>query len=127
MLRSTLFLAGLSAAAAFGYCNDRDASCAAWGRNGECEGDNKDHVKAICPHTCGTCNFVCGDLEEACAAWAKEGECETSPAYMHKNCPTACGFCSPKCADLHEDCNHWKKEGQCEENRDFMNLNCAVS
>ena len=42
-----------TASATIGFCNDNDASCAAWVRDGECEGDNGEHVKTICPHSCG--------------------------------------------------------------------------
>ena len=40
--------------AAWGYCNDKDVSCANWAKAGEC--DTGDHVKNLCPHSCGLCN-----------------------------------------------------------------------
>jgi hypothetical protein len=46
-----LLLGSLASAAASGYCNDKDPSCGPWGRDGECEGENAEHVKTLCPHT----------------------------------------------------------------------------
>ena len=54
----------LPAAAALGYCNDKDLSCAAWGKQGECTGANSEVVKAKCPHTCGVCTHICADHKE---------------------------------------------------------------
>ena len=36
-----------SAAATVGFCNDKDRSCAAWGADGECTGDNAEHMKTV--------------------------------------------------------------------------------
>ena len=93
MLSITIFLIALfsAAEATLGFCNDKDTSCAAWAAAGECEGDNGEHVKTLCPHTCGVCSIMCSDRDVSCASWAKEGECEKSPAFMHKECPTSCG------------------------------------
>ena len=52
-------LSFLPAAAALGYCNDKDLSCAAWGKAGECTGTNSEVVKEKCPHTCGVCTHIC--------------------------------------------------------------------
>lgn len=124
---AVLLLMNAVTVVAVGYCNDKDISCSVWAKDGECTGDNGDHVKTVCPHSCATCTLVCGDLDESCGTWAKEGECASSPEYMHKNCPTSCGFCSPKCADLHPECSSWAVDGQCEQNPGFMTLNCAVA
>ena len=40
MLRAFLLAATVPLAAAWGYCNDKDISCAAWANAGECEGKN---------------------------------------------------------------------------------------
>ena len=98
-----LALAG-TCEAGIGFCNDKDVSCASWSRDGECDGDNAEHVKSICPHSCGVCSLMCGDRDESCAAWAKQGECKENPGHMMKECPTSCGLCSPKCIDVHTDC-----------------------
>lgn len=95
MPRLTLIFASLTSVAALGYCNDVNPSCGSWSLQGECEGENAEHVKKLCPHSCGVCNFMCGDMEESCASWAKQGECESAPAYMHKSeqprpMPSAC-------------------------------------
>ena len=74
-----LILSGLSGASAtLGFCNDKDNSCGAWARDGECEGDNGEHVKTICPHSCGVCSLMCSDRDESCASWAKQGECTSN-------------------------------------------------
>jgi hypothetical protein len=112
----------LATARGLGFCNDKDRSCAAWAKDGECDGDNKARVLELCPHTCGVCGLVCNDKHDDCGNWAKSGECTASPEYMSRECPTSCGFCSPKCADINEDCHSWGKEGQCESNPGFMNL-----
>ena len=75
-----LILCGLSGTSAtLGFCNDKDNSCSAWARDGECEGDNSEHVKTICPHSCGVCSLMCSDRDESCASWAKQGECTANP------------------------------------------------
>ena len=113
----------VAAASAAGICNDRDRSCSAWGADGECTGANAEHVKSLCPLTCGVCTHVCGDLDTSCPQWALAGECKSSAEYMLTNCPTSCGLCAPKCADVHADCGHWQKEGACTSNPGFM---CAA-
>ena len=93
-MRLSAILVSLSGAAAtVGYCNDKDNSCAAWALDGECEGENSEHVKNICPHTCGVCTIMCSDREDNCASWAKEGQCADNKDYMHKECQTSCGLC----------------------------------
>ena len=128
MLRAYLIASlALGASATIGFCNDKDVSCGSWARDGECEGDNNEHVKNICPHSCGVCSIICSDRHESCADWAKQGECKSAPDYMMKECSTSCGLCSPKCIDLSPDCNHWFKEGECASNAHFMNMQCPVS
>ena len=114
------------ASAHIGFCNDKEASCGAWARDGECSGDNAEHVKSVCPHSCAVCSLVCGDKEASCSEWAKQGQCKSNAGYMHQECPTSCGLCAPRCADIHADCNHWFKEGECTKNAEFMNLNWHV-
>ena len=109
MLGAVLLITLSGASAGIGFCNDKDASCATWAREGECEGDNSDHVKTICPHSCSVCSLICVDRDDSCSSWAKQGECKSSPDFMLKECPTSCGLCAPKCADVHTDCNHWAK------------------
>ena len=48
MMRNAV-LATLAAAASatVGFCNDKDRSCAAWGADGECTGDNAEHMKTV--------------------------------------------------------------------------------
>ena len=89
----------LPAVASIGYCSDKDSSCAAWGKAGECTGDNSEVVKGKCPHTCAVCTHICGDLDKECDGWRRDGECASSPDFMNEKCPTACGLCAPKCAD----------------------------
>jgi hypothetical protein len=117
----------LPAAAAIGYCNDRDASCAAWGKAGECTGNNSDVVKDKCPHTCAVCTILCSDTEEACDGWRRDGECRNSPEFMRAKCPTSCGLCSPKCSDIHANCNTWGQQGLCKGRPDIMHLHCPVT
>ncbi len=82
MVLSLLALARVTSAT-LAYCNDKDTSCADWGANGECDGDNSEVVKNLCPHTCGVCSHVvCADRDESCGSWAKQGECKTAPEYM---------------------------------------------
>ena len=45
----------LPAASALGYCNDKDLSCAAWGKAGECVGSNS-HVSSESPLSLHTAN-----------------------------------------------------------------------
>ena len=91
-------LSFLPAAAALGYCNDKDVSCAGWGKRGECTGANSEVVKAKCPHTCGVCTIFCEDTQKECDGWRRDGECKNSPDFMSPKCPTSCGLCSPLCA-----------------------------
>jgi len=113
--------------ATIGFCNDKDTSCSSWALDGECDGTNGEHVKTLCPQSCGVCTMICSDRNETCASWAKAGECATATAFMHRECPTSCGLCTPRCADIHTNCNHWAKKGQCQENPGFMNMHCPVS
>ena len=48
MMRNAV-LATLAAAASatVGFCNDKDRSWAAWGADGECTGDNAEHMKTV--------------------------------------------------------------------------------
>ena len=77
----------LPAAAALGYCNDKDLSCAAWGKQGECTGANSEVVKAKCPHTCGVCTLFCEDTKKECGGWRRDGECKNSPDFMSAQVP----------------------------------------
>jgi hypothetical protein len=117
----------LPVAAGVGYCNDKDSSCAGWGKRGECAGNNSEVVKGKCPHTCGVCTIFCSDTEELCDGWRRDGECTKSPDFMSVKCPTSCGLCSPKCADTHANCNTWGQEGLCRERPDIMHLHCPVT
>ena len=45
----------LPVAAGVGYCNDKDSSCAAWGKAGECVGSNS-HVSSESPLSLHTAN-----------------------------------------------------------------------
>jgi len=114
-------------AAVVGFCNDRDPNCARWGFQGECNGKNAQHLRALCPHTCGTCSHLCEDQDSQCGAWALGGECKKTPDFMLKTCPTSCGLCAPQCSDIHADCNHWVREGHCQSNPTFMSYNCPVA
>jgi hypothetical protein len=71
----------IARAAAWGYCNDLDVSCANWQEAGECE---KEHVKRLCPHSCAACTHLCRDLEESCAGWAAGGQCDDNVDFMHR-------------------------------------------
>ena len=102
---------GTYRAVGYGYCNDKDLSCAAWGKAGECTGTNSEVVKQKCPHTCGVCTHICSDLKKDCDGWRRAGECKNSPDFMLAQCPTSCGLCSPQCADIHTNCNSWKSSG----------------
>ena len=111
MMKLFALLSFLPAAAALGYCNDKDLSCAAWGKAGECTSSNSEVVKDKCPHTCGVCTHICSDLKKDCDGWRRAGECKNSPDFMLAQCPTSCGLCSPQCADIHTNCNSWKSSG----------------
>lgn len=96
-------------------------------KNGECTGDNADHLATLCPHSCATCTITCKDTEDACGSWAKEGHCKSNSAYMLKACPTSCGLCSPVCQDVDNDCPGWTASGACGDNPEFMLKHCPVS
>ena len=66
--------------ATIGFCNDKDTSCSSWALDGECDGTNGEHVKTLCPQSCGVCTTICSDRNETCASWAKAGECASSAA-----------------------------------------------
>ena len=119
-MRLAALAALVAAVSAVGICNDRDRSCSAWGADGECTGGNAEHVKSLCPLTCGVCSHVCSDLDTSCPQWALAGECKSSAEYMLTHCGTSCGLCAPKCADVHADCGHWHTDGACETNPGFM-------
>ena len=74
----------LARVSATGYCNDRDKSCAAWAKDGECTGANAEHLAMLCPHSCGTCTITCEDTDVSCASWAKNGDCESNKGFMLK-------------------------------------------
>ena len=116
-------LLGLAPLFAFdgGYCNDKSTSCAFWAKNGECTGDNAEHLSTLCPHSCATCTITCNDTETACGDWAKAGHCKSNPGFMLKACPTSCGLCTPTCHDVHDDCPGWTASGACGDNVRALN------
>jgi hypothetical protein len=87
-----------------GFCNDKSTSCVFWAANGECSGENSEHLATLCPHSCGTCDILCKDTDVSCPNWAKNGDCKSNAGFMLKACPTSCGLCSPRCTDLSADC-----------------------
>lgn len=89
----------------------------------ECE---KDHVKSLCPHSCGACTHLCRDIEESCQAWADNGQCTENINYMYTNCPASCGVCKTKCYDKDPTCASWARQGECEKNSGLYSL-CPVS
>ena len=111
----------------WGYCNDKDVSCAKWANNGECKGENAELVKKLCPLSCKTCSLLCRDEEEECEGWAKGGQCEINRDFMSKTCPTSCGTCKPVCYDKDEMCGQWARSGECKKNPSMILPTCPVS
>lgn len=110
-----------------GFCNDKSTSCAYWAKNGECQGENAEHLSTLCPHSCGTCSILCNDTDVSCPSWAMAGNCKANPGFMLKACPTSCGLCTPKCVDSENDCPGWTTAGACSDNPSFMLQHCPVS
>ena len=136
----------ITAAAAKGYCNDRDSSCANWGKNGECEGGNADAVKNLCPHTCGVCRwraprwrrdhsharrsphttvYIAASLLLVAPAPLALSASQTSahrPRRPHRPHPDS--WPRPRrshaCGDMESHCEAWAKSGECEKSPDYM-------
>lgn len=146
VLKALTFSLTITAAAAKGYCNDRDSSCANWGKNGECEGDNADAVKNLCPHTCGVCRwraprwrrdhsharrslhttvYVAASLLLVAPAPLALSASQTSahrPRRPHRPHPDS--WPRPRrshaCGDMESHCEAWAKSGECEKSPDYM-------
>ena len=111
-------LALLLARADAGYCNDRDASCANWARQGECAVN--EGLAAKCPLSCGTCQVECEESNPSCVPWAQDGQCEQNPLHMYKECPISCGICAGlKCKDMKFQCPQWAENNACNDNVQF--------
>lgn len=145
-LSAFLSVSLIASADAWGYCSDNDSSCANWAAAGECE--KGDHVKKLCPHSCGSCNFLCrglclffrqpffttttltprapADTNEQCAAWKDGGQCDENFDYMATHCPASCGICKTKCYDKDPACGDWSRKGECATNQGLLTL-CPVS
>ena len=111
-------------AAAWGYCNDLNDSCANWAKSGQCEVG--DHVLEMCPHSCAICPHTCRDVHTMCPAWADAGECKNNVKYMYKECPASCGVCKTRCYDKEPACSDWARKGECSKNKDLLTL-CPVA
>lgn len=146
VLKTLTFSLTITAAAAKGYCNDRDSSCANWGKNGECEGDNADAVKNLCPHTCGVCRwraprwrrdhsharrslhttvYIAASLLLVAPAPLALSASQTSahrPRRPHRPHPDS--WPRPRrshaCGDMESHCEAWAKSGECEKSPDYM-------
>ncbi len=85
-------------------CRDKNTTCAAWGRNGECI-KNPGYMLTNCAASCRQCTTggttggdpggttggtTCRDSNTSCAAWARSGECSRNPAYMLTSCCASC-------------------------------------
>jgi len=124
---TTLALVSLfsSAHAAVGICRDLDRSCWNWAQAQECE---QDHVRQLCPVSCGVIPHLCVDASEHCVLWANEGQCQHNTQFMHMTCPIACGIGRLKCFDIDPtSCPFWANEGELDDNREWMDTNCPVS
>ena len=119
-----VLIAMVARVAAWGYCNDKDVSCANWAKAGSCE--TTPHIKKSCPHSCGVCDHLCKDLDESCVGWAAAGHCEDNVDFMFKNCPVACGVCMVKCLDANAACGAWARDGECKKNPSLLST-CPAS
>ena len=63
-------------------CSDRDDSCAAWAKDGECT-KSPDYMLKECPTSCGLCAPKCADISPDCNHWGKEGNCDSSAFAAH--------------------------------------------
>ena len=63
-------------------CSDRDDSCAAWAKDGECT-KSPDYMLKECPTSCGLCAPKCADISPDCNHWGKEGNCDSSASAAH--------------------------------------------
>ena len=119
-LNLSFLLLALPSIHAWGYCNDRNESCAGWAAAGECEG--KDWVKAMCPHSCAACPHTCRDSESMCLGWADAGECTNNVDYMYKHCGASCGVCKTRCYDKDPACGDWARQGECARNDGLLTI-----
>ena len=120
-------IASLPIVSPWGYCNDRDPSCANWAKDGQCDDQIRGEVVIQkCPHSCSICPHTCRDEEEACVAWADNGQCKENIRYMLKHCSASCGACKTRCYDKEAACSSWAREGQCDANQDLLAV-CPVS
>jgi hypothetical protein len=105
---------------AWGYCNDKNESCAGWARAGQCEVG--DHIKEMCPHSCASCPHTCRDSEEMCPAWADNGECKKNIDFMYRHCGASCGVCKTRCYDKDPACAEWARSGECSTNTGLLTI-----
>ena len=63
-------------------CSDREDSCAAWAKDGECT-KSPDYMLKECPTSCGLCAPKCADISPDCNHWGKEGNCDSSAFAAH--------------------------------------------
>ena len=75
-------------------CYDKDPTCPAWARNGECAKNSG--LLTLCPVSCGVCTDMCLDRQNDCPQWAASGACAENPGYMLRQCPNSCGVCDDK-------------------------------
>lgn len=115
--------------AGVGFCNDKDVSCAAWVRDGECDGDNAAHVKDQCPHSCGVCAKA--PLERCARAPSRPAIGRTPPSRGRPPTARAAAVkpqvCSLVCGDRHDSCGAWALSGECKSAPDFMHKECPTS
>ena len=120
----------------------RDAQCASWVRDGECE-NNAAFMHERCPSSCKKKKKkkapppppppkVPGPLDQDpnCATWAASGECEANPAFMLQSCAASCsgaGSEVQEAKDIHQDCAAWVSDGECYRNPAFMLQQCKAS
>ncbi|KAL3919641.1 MAG: hypothetical protein SGPRY_005556 [Prymnesium sp.] len=94
-------------------CSDKNPSCEAWARVGECF-KNSRYMRDRCAASCHICASskpapkkpsACEDTNANCATWASIGECDSNPGYMLTQCPVTCRMCqSSSCFDARDDC-----------------------
>ena len=110
-MRSFLLLVCATTASAWGFCNDKNMSCASWADDGHCL-SNEAFMSTTCPYSCGVCTHRCRDINASCADWAATGQCTQNPRYMNANCPTSCGLCMARFD--RSDSREWSRLERCE-------------
>lgn len=119
---------GSDAPHALTVCTDRDRSCANWARTGECAGENKDAVQALCPMSCRRCEPGCRDLSPHCQEFADRGEMQNNSAWMQLSCQVTTGACLAECHEVQPGaCARLAGQGKCQESPQLFAHLCPVA